>query len=78
VTNPTTEPGPVPPVPPVLMSLDPQAGSLGGSNGRYEKFLPDLAGLYRDEAGYAERLVADDGSPASACSSRARSARSTP
>jgi glucose-6-phosphate isomerase len=45
------------------MSVDPQAGTLGGSNGRYEKFLPDLAGLYRDEAAYAERLAADDGRP---------------
>jgi glucose-6-phosphate isomerase len=51
------------PVPPVALSLQPESGQLGGSNGRYEKFLPDLAGLYRDAAAYQARLAADDGRP---------------
>ncbi len=41
------------PVPPVELSILVEAGRLGGSNGRYEKFLPDLEGLYRDSAAYA-------------------------
>lgn len=51
------------PVPPVLLSILADAGRLEGSNGRYEKFLPDLEGLYRDSAAYQERLAADDGRP---------------
>ena len=54
---------PVQPVPPVALTLRPEAGELGGSNGRYEKFLPDLDGLYRDPAAYRARLAADDGRP---------------
>ena len=38
-------------------------GGLRGSNGRYEKYLRDLDGLYRDADGYAQRLAADDGRP---------------
>ena len=34
----------VQPVPPVALSILAEAGRLGGSNGRYEKFLPDLDG----------------------------------
>ena len=51
------------PVPPVPLSILPAEGRLGGSNGRYDKFLPDLAGLYRDADAYAERLAADEGQP---------------
>ena len=51
------------PVPPVLLGIMPEAGRLEGSNGRYEKFLPDLAGLYRDDAAYQQLLAEDDGRP---------------
>ena len=51
------------PVPPVALSILAAEGRLDGSNGRYEKFLPDLAGLYRDADAYAERLAVDDGRP---------------
>jgi glucose-6-phosphate isomerase len=51
-------------VPPVQLTLRPDAGRLEGGNGRYEKFLPDLEGLYRDAAAYQARLAADDGAPA--------------
>ena len=53
----------VPPVPPVALSILAEAGRLEGSNGRYEKFLPDLDGLYRDAAAYQARLADDDGQP---------------
>jgi glucose-6-phosphate isomerase len=51
------------PVPPVALTILPAEGRLEGGNGRYEKFLPDLDGLYRDADAYAERLTADDGQP---------------
>jgi glucose-6-phosphate isomerase len=51
------------PVPPVTLTLRPEAGRLEGSNGRYEKFLADLEGLYRDADAYADRLATDDGRP---------------
>lgn len=51
------------PVPPVALTFLPEQGRLAGSNGRYEKFVPDLAGLYRDAGAYADRLAADDGAP---------------
>ena len=51
------------PVPPVALRILAEDGRLEGSNGRYEKFLGDLAGLYRDDAAYRERLTADDGRP---------------
>jgi len=53
----------VQPVPPVALTLLAEAGRLEGSNGRYEKFLPDLDGLYRDAAAYQARLAEDDGQP---------------
>ena len=53
----------VQPVPPVALSILAEAGRLDGSNGRYEKFLPDLDGLYRDAAAYQARLADDDGQP---------------
>ena len=54
---------PAQPVPPVALSILTEAGELGGSNGRYEKFLPDLDGLYRDAAAYSALLAVDDGRP---------------
>ena len=51
------------PVPPVPLSILTAEGRLEGSNARYEKFLPDLAGLYRDADAYAQRLETDDGRP---------------
>ena len=60
--TPTSAPGGQP-VPPVALRILAEAGRLEGSNGRYEKFLPDLAGLYRDDAAYRQRLAADDGHP---------------
>jgi glucose-6-phosphate isomerase, archaeal len=56
-----TDSGASAPVPPVPLSIDPVTGRLHGSNGRYEKFLADLAGLYRDDGAYRARLAADDG-----------------
>lgn len=48
---------------PVKLTVLPDPGALGGNNGRYEKFLTDLAGLYRDETAFAQALTADDGEP---------------
>jgi glucose-6-phosphate isomerase len=50
-------------VPPVAMSIVVDAGRLDGGNGRYEKVLSDLEGLYRDADAYRERLEQDDGRP---------------
>ncbi len=46
-----------------MLGLDAAEGAMGGSNGRYEKFLRDLAGLYRDPAAFDSALAGDDGSP---------------
>ena len=51
------------PVPPVALSIRPKTGRLEGSNARYEKFLPDLEGLYRDADAYRALLAADDDQP---------------
>ncbi len=48
---------------PVKLTLLPQQGALSGNNGRYEKFLTDLAGLYRDQAAFEAALAADGGAP---------------
>jgi glucose-6-phosphate isomerase len=40
-----------------------QSGTLIGKNGRYERFLRDLGGLYRDDDAYQRLLDADDGAP---------------
>lgn len=50
-------------VPPTALEILAAEGKLGGSNGRYEKRLADLAGLYRDDAAYRAALAADDGRP---------------
>ena len=51
------------PVEPVKLTLAAAEGGLHGSNGRYEKNLSDLRGLYRDEAAFEALLAADDGAP---------------
>ena len=51
------------PVPPVAMTVLAHEGRLDGSNGRYEKFLPDLNGLYRDDAAFQQALAREQGSP---------------
>lgn len=50
-------------VPPVALSVLAEEGRLAGGNGRYEKFLTDLEGLYRDDDAYRARLAEDDGRP---------------
>ncbi|GAA5066307.1 glucose-6-phosphate isomerase [Thermocatellispora tengchongensis] len=52
-------------LPAAPVRLEPLAdeGVLRGGDGRYEKFLGDLAGLYRDEAAYRAALAADAGAP---------------
>jgi glucose-6-phosphate isomerase, archaeal len=54
---------PVTTVPPVALTLSPELGTLGGSNARYEKRLPDLVGLYRDTAAFEHLLDQDGGEP---------------
>ena len=51
------------PVPPVILTPRSDEGRLEGSNGRYEKRLADLVGVYRDAAAYRAVLDADDGAP---------------
>ncbi len=53
----------VAPADPVKLVPDPTTGTLTGSNGRYEKRLTDLEGLYRDEAAFFASLKDDDGAP---------------
>lgn len=50
-------------VQPVKLIAVPDEGRLLGGNGRYEKRLPDLAGLYRDGEAFGAALAADDGKP---------------
>jgi glucose-6-phosphate isomerase len=52
------------PVPPVALTILADDGRLEGSNGRYERFPRDLAGLYRDAAAYQALLLAADDQPA--------------
>lgn len=51
------------PVSPVSLTMLTRDGRLDGSNGRYEKFLVDLEGLYRDEDAFREARSRDAGSP---------------
>jgi glucose-6-phosphate isomerase len=53
----------VQPVSPVSLTMLTRDGRLDGGNGRYEKFLVDLEGLYRDEDAFREARSGDDGSP---------------
>ena len=50
-------------VPPVRLSVVAHTGTLIGKNGRYERSLRDLGGLYRDDDAYQRLLAADDGDP---------------
>ena len=40
--------------PPASVLVDPDTGEMAGRTGRYEKRLDDLAGLFADEAAFAE------------------------
>lgn len=48
---------------PVKLEIRAGDGELGGKNGRYEKLLADLDGLYRDAAAYQAARAADTGAP---------------
>ncbi|BAJ74089.1 thermophilic glucose-6-phosphate isomerase [Microbacterium testaceum StLB037] len=48
---------------PARMTVDIARGLLAGGSERYEKHLPDLVGVYRDDAAYAEAVARDDGEP---------------
>ncbi|WZH37749.1 MAG: glucose-6-phosphate isomerase family protein [Microbacterium enclense] len=48
---------------PARMTVDFARGLLDGGSERYEKHLPDLAGVYRDDAAYAEAVSRDTGEP---------------
>lgn len=48
---------------PVKLVIDAGGGHLVGSNGRYEKRLPDLHDIYQDSAAYAAALAGDRGEP---------------
>ena len=48
---------------PVKLRMLPESGELAGNNGRYEKFLGDLEGLYRDGTAHRAALAADTGAP---------------
>lgn len=52
-----------PPAEPAVLEIDARGGTLPGGNGRYEKFLGDLAGLYRDGAAFERALAEHDGGP---------------
>ena len=48
---------------PARLTVDIARGLLAGGSERYEKHLPDLAGVYRDDEAYAEAITRDDGEP---------------
>lgn len=48
---------------PVRLILDAQNGALLGSNGRYEKHLNDLVGVYRNREAFDDAIKRDSGSP---------------
>ncbi|MDQ1074549.1 MULTISPECIES: glucose-6-phosphate isomerase family protein [Microbacterium] len=48
---------------PARLTVDIARGLLAGGSERYEKHLPDLAGVYRDDAAYAEAITRDGGEP---------------
>jgi glucose-6-phosphate isomerase len=50
-------------VPPVRLSMIARSGTLIGRNGRYERSLGDLGGLYRDDDAYQRLLATDDRNP---------------
>lgn len=51
------------PAQPVKLTLAPGEGALHGSDGRYEKRLKDLEGLYQDADAFEALLALDDRSP---------------
>ncbi|WP_158602948.1 glucose-6-phosphate isomerase family protein [Jiangella rhizosphaerae] len=55
-------PSPVPAAP-VRLRPASDGAALHGGDGRYEKFLGDLTGLYRDTEAFEAALAADDGRP---------------
>jgi glucose-6-phosphate isomerase, archaeal len=52
-----------PPGRPAALLVDAARGALSGGDGRYEKLLPDLEGLYRDADAYRAALAQDSGAP---------------
>ncbi len=48
---------------PVALTPDAALGLLEGNNGRYEKYLRELEGLYRDDAAFRAALESDTGEP---------------
>ncbi len=42
---------------PVKLQIDPAAGLLWGGDGRYEKRLGELDGVFQDDSAYAERVA---------------------
>ncbi len=48
---------------PIRLTPDVLLGLLAGNNGRYEKRLAELEGLYRDDAAFRSALESDDGEP---------------
>lgn len=48
---------------PVKLTMVPAEGLLLGNNGRYEKYLSDLDGLYRDDASFQAALAVDNKAP---------------
>ncbi|WP_292836765.1 glucose-6-phosphate isomerase family protein [Microbacterium sp.] len=50
------------PVEPAALDVQPAEGRMVGDSARYEKYLRDLAGLYRDDAAFTRALASDDGS----------------
>jgi glucose-6-phosphate isomerase len=53
----------VAPVAPTKLTILAALGQLGGSNERYEKFLPDLEGAYLDAEAFAALAATDSGAP---------------
>lgn len=51
------------PAEPATLTVEAIGGTLPGSSERYEKRLPELAGIYRDNAAFEAALAADDGAP---------------
>ena len=51
------------PAEPARLTVDSARGLFDGRSERYEKHLPDLAGVYRDDAAFARALDQDAGEP---------------